>query len=54
MKEAWTGEILEITDDEEHGIGRHSAQHPHLIDSGRVNREYTLNVKHHFEMLFLK
>lgn len=54
MKEAWIEETLKITDSEERGIRRHPVQHPHLIDSGRVNREYTLNVKHHFEMLFLK
>ena len=54
VKEARREEILKIINYKEHCIRGYLAQHPHFIDYGRIKGEWILNVKHHFEMLFLK
>lgn len=54
MKEALIEEIWKMIDYGEHHIRDYLPQHPHIIDYGRIKEEQILNVKHHFEMLFLK
>jgi len=54
MRETRLEEISKIIHYKQHCIRGYLAQHLHFIDYGKIKGEGILNVKHHFEMLFLK